>query len=505
MVCFALWQWIETVHAQTPWQAAPVVPAQSGPAMVPFDAGQPGNYRVVDLAPPVRPVTGQPVTTPALGSEQSRANQASSNQVAASPGVVNPTEPKFPGAQQVLPRSLGEVVGTKRETNQTELSNLPPLPSLSEVPLIAGSNTLGGSINGSLVSFQSPPSALDPNSPVRVLADFAAGQVVAIVGTERILAGDLAAVIEPIINENKNRLTGQAQEDAARRTLLRQVLPQYVEMKALEQEFFRDMAGTSPPDEVKKMREQVVSRATRMFYDRYVPAELFKKYKVEGLAELETELQNRGMSLGIMKNHFLTQVMGSQLEEKYILEQYEIPPDEILAYYQQNIDRWKVPARAKWRQLTIRHDRHATREEALQRIEQLFNEVYLGGKPFEAVARDSSEGYTAAVGGSYDWTSQGSLKSAALDQAVFSLPQRHLSQLIEDEIGFHVVEVLEREEARTQDMAEIQSEIRKTLSKAIRQKKAEEFRKKILVRVPVWTRWPEDIPGSRPLVEALGE
>jgi hypothetical protein len=54
-------------------------------------------------------------------------------------------------------------------------------------------------------------------------------------------------------------------------------------------------------------------------------------------------------------------------------------------------------------------------------------------------------------------------------------------------------------------MAEIQTEIRKTLSKAIRQKKADEFRKKILVRVPVWTRWPEDIPGSRPLEEALGE
>jgi hypothetical protein len=80
-----------------------------------------------------------------------------------------------------------------------------------------------------------------------------------------------------------------------------------------------------------------------------------------------------------------------------------------------------------------------------------------------------------------------------------------LSQLIEDDIGFHVVEVVQREDARTQDMAEIQTEIRKTLSKAIRQKKADEFRKKILVRVPVWTRWPEDIPGSRPLEEALGE
>ena len=153
----------------------------------------------------------------------------------------------------------------------------------------------------------------------------------------------------------------------------------------------------------------------------------------------------------------------------------------------------------------VRFDRHGSRQEAEQLIGQMFNEVYLGGKSFEAVARDSSEGFTARDGGLHDWTSQGSLKSQALDQAIFSLPPRHLSNLIEDEIGLHVIEVLEREEPRTQDMAEIQTQIRKQLSKQKRREKADEFREKVLRRVPVWTRWPEDIPGSRPLAEALGD
>ncbi|MEZ6079527.1 MAG: peptidylprolyl isomerase [Pirellulaceae bacterium] len=64
----------------------------------------------------------------------------------------------------------------------------------------------------------------------------------------------------------------------------------------------------------------------------------------------------------------------------------------------------------------MRFDKHATREEAEARIRELGNEVFFG-KPFEAVAKQSSEGYTASDGGVYDWTTQGSLKSKELDHA----------------------------------------------------------------------------------------
>ena len=105
---------------------------------------------------------------------------------------------------------------------------------------------------GSLVSHQSP--AVD--APVRVTSDYQAAQLIAIVGTERVLAGDLAAIVEPILLENKAKITSRLQEDAARDSLPRQVLPQYVEMKVMQQEFFRDMAGNVPPAELRKIRRR---------------------------------------------------------------------------------------------------------------------------------------------------------------------------------------------------------------------------------------------------------
>jgi hypothetical protein len=276
-------------------------------------------------------------------------------------------------------------------------------------------------------------------------------------------------------------------------------------MKALQQEFFRDIAGNVPPKELQKKQDEIMTRASKAFYDKFVPVELYKKHKVENVADLENKLQENGLSLAIMKNHFLMQILAMQLEDKYVADTFEISPGEILAYYNANIEKWQIPARAKWRQLTVRFDRHPNRADAENKIKTMGNEIVLGGKPFEAVARDSSEGFSAEAGGLHDWTTKGSLKSTVIDEALFKLPPRRLSQIIQDDVGLHIVEVLEREAARTQDMSEIQAEIRKKLSDDLRQQKLKEFRKKVLDRVPIWTVWPEDIPGSRPLNQAVAE
>jgi len=387
-----------------------------------------------------------------------------------------------------------------------------PIPDLAALDLDSGTSNdpIGQQVNfgekrvggsGSLVSFQSSPAQLSET----LVTDFHASQLLAIVGTERILAGDLATMVEPIIHENKEKLASKSQEEEVRSNLTRQALPQYIELQAMSQEYFRDLAGNVPPAEMKKMREQVMTKASRMFYERYVPLELFKRYKVEDLAELDQKLRDTGLSLAIVKNHFLNQVLAAQLEEKYVSDTYEIPPQEILGYYHQHVEKWQIPARAKWRQLTIRFDRHNSKEEAEKRIREMGDEVVLGGKPFEAVARDSSHGFTASEGGVHDWTFEGSLKSTSLNTAIFTLPLNRLSNVIRDEVGYHIIEVVQRESARSKEMADIQTEIRQILSKQRQREEAERFRERILDRVVVWTRWPEDIPGSRPLSEALGE
>ena len=56
------------------------------------------------------------------------------------------------------------------------------------------------------------------------------------------------------------------------------------------------------------------------------------------------------------------------------------------------------------------------------------------------------KGPTSHEGGRYDWTTKGSLVSDVIDQAIFSLPVGKLSRILEDEKGFHIVRVIERED-----------------------------------------------------------
>jgi parvulin-like peptidyl-prolyl isomerase len=79
------------------------------------------------------------------------------------------------------------------------------------------------------------------------------------------------------------------------------------------------------------------------------------------------------------------------------------------------------------------------------------------------VAKAKSDGFNAKQGGQYDWTSRGSLKTKAIDDALFSLEVGAMSQIVESETGFHIVRVLERKEAGRKPFTEVQVEIRDKL------------------------------------------
>jgi parvulin-like peptidyl-prolyl isomerase len=86
-----------------------------------------------------------------------------------------------------------------------------------------------------------------------------------------------------------------------------------------------------------------------------------------------------------------------------------------------------------------------------------------------------------------------------LDAQIFSLPLNKISGVIQDGRGFHIIRVLERKAADYTPQSELQDELRSK----IRKRKIEESQRLALDRmrdkIPVWTLFPEDIPGSKPL------
>jgi hypothetical protein len=304
--------------------------------------------------------------------------------------------------------------------------------------------------------------------------------------------------IEPILEKNRGKVTA-AQEQELKFKLIRDFLSQYIKIKALYLEFFRDMLGKKTPKEFEEMKAKVTKKAAQIFHDKQIPM-LLKKYEVDNLDALEHKLREKSMSIHTLRKQFAERVLSSELERKYVPENQEFSRDELLTYYHAHEADWNIPSRAKWRELCVLFSNHS-RKEAKALIADLGNQVDLGGKSFEVVAKKQSEGSTAAEGGIFDWTIQGSLQSAAINQVIFSVPLKRLCGAIESDVGFHIIEVLEREPGYKKTFESAEHEILRKLTEEKRNHLLADFRAKIIAQTKIWTLWPEDIPNSQPLAE----
>ena len=301
-----------------------------------------------------------------------------------------------------------------------------------------------------------PAGARPPEKPVSEV--FEPAKIIARVGNEPILAGDLLPQINQMLEPHKGKAT-ESQLNGERQKLMRQFLEQAMEYKLLYQDFLR----TLPEDR----RAEVMLTAREKLFEEFDEKQLdkaMKAAKVDTPKALDAKLREVGSSLKKRKNDFMEQTLARAQLSRNVSFQPEITHDEMLERYREKSDDYAIVPAARWEQLTVRFDRFPNKAAAFQAIAGMGNEV-LRGAPLSAVAKRQSQGIQAEQGGAHDWTEQGSLVSKRLDQAIFTLPPDRMSRVIEDERGFHIIRVLERREAGTVPFSEAQTEIKETLRK----------------------------------------
>lgn len=322
---------------------------------------------------------------------------------------------------------------------------------------------------------------------------FAASYIVAVVGEERVLVGDLIPAEKVTVEMLKNP-DFQMQ--------LRRSLKMSIQQKCLAQYFVNSQAVGKPKKERDEIRAKMMAKTAEIFRTKVLPEQV-KRAKLETEAEFIELLESQGTSLAAMMRSFAEQVWADQALREGVKEKPTVFLDEMKDYYDQHPDQWQRPARAKFRMMSAVFSKYPTREAAYQAIVDMWNQVYFGGAPFEAVAKKLSTGFSADDGGNFDWTRRGALKSKQIDEAIFAIPIKALSQVIEDSEGFHVVEVLERQDAYQMNFPQAQGEIKEAILKTKKTLLENDYKKKIQDLTPIWTRWPDDIPGSRDLSEIL--
>jgi len=316
---------------------------------------------------------------------------------------------------------------------------------------------------------------------------FEAGMLIAVVGEDPILVGDLFPA-----NKLTLKMLGHSQFELQ----LRKELMEIVTRKALAQRFLNDKVSGKPVKDRADAKKHMKTQTAKMFHQKYVPM-MMERTKSESALEFEVKLAEAGKTIPSMLRDFAETTWAQAHVEEKVKENPIIELSELNDYYQEHIEDFKRPSRVRFQMLSADFSKFATKPDAFQAIADMGNQVLLGGAPFNAVAKRQSSGLGASDGGLFNWTTQGALKSKEIDKAIFENPVRGLSQVIETSDGYHIVEVLEREQAYTQTFAQSQAEIRKLLTQQKVSKQRSDFIKKVRAETPIWTKWPEDIPGSR--------
>ena len=311
--------------------------------------------------------------------------------------------------------------------------------------------------------------------------------IVAHIGSEVIQANEILPGLHQRLNlimTEKSKELAQLPPDERRkqidelqRLLMEQFVKDMIKLKLL----VSDVRHKVPAEGLSKNEE-----IFRKDFNSRMIKKLMEDYKATSIIDLENKLRDYGSSLEAQRAVYIEQGLAVGWLGQQTREEQEPSHEQMLAYYRDHSTEWETPARARWEQLMVRFDNFDSKRSAYRALAQWGNEI-VRGAPFAAVAKAHSQGLTADEGGAHDWTSKGSLRSTVLDEVLFGLPEGQLSQILEDEDGFHIVRVVQREDLKLTPFTEVQPEIKKRLHDGNKEKQKTAYIAKLRERTPVWT------------------
>lgn len=130
------------------------------------------------------------------------------------------------------------------------------------------------------------------------------------------------------------------------------------------------------------------------------------------------------------------------------------------SFYRENINRYSTPERRKARHIlfkTAEGDSQDVLVEKQEKAEQVLT-LARSGEDFEALAKQYSEGPSGPRGGDLGTFPRGRMVKP-FDDAVFSLQEGEVSDIVETQFGFHVIKLEKIEPAAIRPLEEVKGEI----------------------------------------------
>lgn len=186
-------------------------------------------------------------------------------------------------------------------------------------------------------------------------------------------------------------------------------------------------------------------------------------------------LEEQGFSEGEFEDELRRQMLIEELIRTQVYDQIEISDDDMQAFYDENPQFFEQSEQVAARHIIFttqgasEADQTALREE-LQGIRQEIAD----GADFAEMAREHSQGPSAADGGNLGVFGRGQMVPA-FEETAFALEVGELSEVIETQFGYHIVQVTERIPAQTQSFADSREQIRQFLTEEERNTAAQAY------------------------------
>lgn len=147
------------------------------------------------------------------------------------------------------------------------------------------------------------------------------------------------------------------------------------------------------------------------------------------------------------------------------MESFSINPEEIKAYYDANMDQWRVDQQMELQHILLTTEGKSDTERAAARTkaEDLLKQLKAGADFAKLAAANSEDEQNKDRGGDLGAVSRGQTV-AAFEAAAFALQPGQLSDVVETEYGFHIIKAKSRREARVKPIDEVREQIASLLA-----------------------------------------
>ena len=266
----------------------------------------------------------------------------------------------------------------------------------------------------------------------------------------------IARVNNEIITRSEYNKARQTAEEEAKSECQNRCTPEQlqIDIEDRQKNTLRDLVDQS----------LLVQRAKDMGVS--VEPELIKKLdairtenKLPSMEELEKAVSGQGMNWEDFKNNIRSTLLTQRVISSEVGSHITISDEEVTKYYEAHKTEFVRPEQVALREIVVSTegkkpedlpDLKKKAETALKRVQD--------GEDFGEIAKRLSDGSTKSQGGFLGIYKRGEL-SKELEDKVFKMKRKELTEVMETKQGFLVLEVLEHYDEGEQSLAKVKNEI----------------------------------------------